>query len=437
MGTEDEILLALDEGRGLLDRDDVPNENQSLTCFACDAQMLGLYCHSCGNKNDNYRRSVFSLVIEMIQNITAIDSRMWRSLKSLLLKPGTMSRSYADGARTKWTSPVRFFLATSLLLFGYIAMSGTQLVALGDIREGPSDGQAAIVMEDASETFNQRVLFFVRQSRLKPLPNGTEDIDASRFFMGDLGIDDPEQLEEAIDELSESIEDVDDAITRRALTDTRDALQDRLDAAETPETVLSPDAQNESGQESTESDSDDEDVEDGSGYLDITGFDGQRIRLDQNGINQLYRRILQNPSIINDHLNDNLKWAMFGMMPFAMFMGALFIRGRHRAMLYDHLVHAAYIHAFSFLLLFVFILLGQYTALQGLLGIYVLILLIYLPISAKNMFGRGWFKSVLTAYGVGSVYTLIVFIIAIGILANALQGVALDISETQAVLSSP
>ena len=33
---------------------------------------------------------------------------------------------------------------------------------------------------------------------------------------------------------------------------------------------------------------------------------------------------------------------MFGMMPFTMLLGAMFIRGRGNALLYDHLVHTAY-----------------------------------------------------------------------------------------------
>jgi len=60
---------------------------------------------------------------------------------------------------------------------------------------------------------------------------------------------------------------------------------------------------------------------------------------------------------------------MFFMMPLSMLIGAIFIRGKERAMLYDHLVHAAYIHAFAFLLLLLFILLVQFTPIKGLIWI--------------------------------------------------------------------
>ena len=113
----------------------------------------------------------------------------------------------------------------------------------------------------------------------------------------------------------------------------------------------------------------------------------------------------------------------------------LFIRGRETAMFYDHLVHAAYVQYFSFLLLFVFILLGQFTSIPWLIFAYTLILLIYLPKSARCMSKRGRFKSILTAYGVGSIYTLIMFFIGVFIVLRALQGIAFEISEGQTAAS--
>ena len=106
-----------------LQADDIPDANQSHQCFSCGEDISGVYCHACGNKNDNYRRSIWSLGAELFASLTAFEGRIWRSLRSLILKPGTMAREFADGARQKWTSPIRLFLATSLLLFGYIAMS--------------------------------------------------------------------------------------------------------------------------------------------------------------------------------------------------------------------------------------------------------------------------------------------------------------------------
>lgn len=106
---------------------------------------------------------------------------------------------------------------------------------------------------------------------------------------------------------------------------------------------------------------------------------------------------------------------MFVMMPFTMLIGAMFIRGRGNALLYDHLVHAAYIHAVLFFLILLGIMLSFIFPGTVISRIIVIILLFYLPLSLKRMFNRGWFKTIWTSYGVGFIYTLVMTLI-IGVL---------------------
>lgn len=417
MGSEEQSLLneLAAQDPSLLDADSIPNENQSLTCFSCEEPMTGLFCYACGNKNDNYRRSVWSLGSELFQSLTAFEGRIWKSFFSLIFKPGRMAREYADGARQKWTSPIRLFLATSLLLFGYIALSGTQIIALGDIETGPDRSRNGINFVADDENYNQGLLFFVRQSNLKT-PPASSLINGFNLSFGDNRT--PQSLRDSIDGLNTQIENTDVGIAKEALTVTRDGLVSELEELEAEAAQAENDAADD-GEASEESES----------SMTFNGLSGETITLNNEGMSELYEQVLRNPAVINNQLNTKLKWAMFFMMPFAMFMGAIFIRGRETAMLYDHLVHAAYVHSFSFLLLFVFILLAQFTSIKWLVLWYTAILLIYLPASAKGAFRRGWFKSVLTAYGVGSVYTLIMFCISIVIVALALQTVAADISH--------
>jgi len=412
----------------LLDADNVPNANQSLTCFSCDEPMTGLYCYACGNKNDNYRRSVWSLGAELFQSLTAFEGRIWRSLLTLILRPGRMARDFADGARQKWTSPIRMFLATSLLLFGYIALSGTQIIALGDIETGPDRSKVGLQYADGGVDYNQKLLFFVRKSKLKSPPE--DRIAAIRQGqVGNFGVaQTAESRQDDIDAITKEIDAADAGIAKDALIAARAGLIADLEEIKANPNIMENNATS-AGEDSEIAEGDEEDSALPSDFLQLRGLNGETVTLNSEGMSELYARILQNPEIINDQLNTKLKWAMFAMMPFAMFMGAIFIRGRETAMLFDHLVHAAYVHSFSFLLLFVFILLAQYTAIPLLILWYTIILLIYLPISARRAFQRSRFKAVLTAYGVGAVYTLTMLIIAVFIVAAALQTVALDISS--------
>jgi len=160
------------ETAGLLDADNIPNANQSINCFSCGESMSGVYCYACGNKNDDYRRSIWSF------------------------NPGRMAREFSDGARQKWTSPIRMYLATSLLLFGYIALSQTQLVAFGT-----KSGDTSIVkMGNDNSDFIPQIFFLERKSTIQK----TVTEDAIKAFEKDIN-DDEDKSKEALERELEGV----------------------------------------------------------------------------------------------------------------------------------------------------------------------------------------------------------------------------------------
>jgi len=137
-------------------------------------------------------------------------------------------------------------------------------------------------------------------------------------------------------------------------------------------------------------------------------------------IRQVIMTSLRQPAVLNQAFATYLPRIMFFMMPFAMFVGIIFIRGKKTALMYDHLVHAAYIHAFFYFFLLALIILSQWFGLKGLSKVFFLGMLIYLPISAKNMFQRGWFKTLLTSYTTAFQYVMLMIFIMVALLARQL-----------------
>ena len=425
------------ETAGLLDADNIPNANQSINCFSCGESMSGVYCYACGNKNDDYRRSIWSLGGELFASLTAFEGRIWRSLRSLIFNPGRMAREFSDGARQKWTSPIRMYLATSLLLFGYIALSQTQLVAFGT-----KSGDTSIVkMGNDNSDFIPQIFFLERKSTIQK----TVTEDAIKAFEKDIaGIinDDEDKSKEALERELEGvktalakydaqIENAGNDFAKAGMAQGRipfteqiERLESRIENfdAEKLAPNTSKDGEQSAKIETSESS--------GGTNIKISDASGQSFNLDSAGIREAISIGLRHPERINAPIGNWLPRVMFVMMPFSMLMGAIFIRGREKAMLYDHLVHAAYIHAFSFLLLFVFMLLVQFTPIPGLLLIYTLILLIYLPLSAKRMFGRSWFKSILTSYGVGAIYTFIMLIVLTVLISMGFSDIVKDVATS-------
>jgi len=115
---------------------------------------------------------------------------------------------------------------------------------------------------------------------------------------------------------------------------------------------------------------------------------------------------------------------MFLMMPFAAILGLVFIRGKKTALLYDHLVHATYIHAVTFAFLLLLILLSQFTPLSGIYKVFLIGVAVYLPLSAKNMFKRSWLKTIFASYTIAFLYSMTMFFIIVMLTAISIVDAA-------------
>ena len=86
-------------------------------CSNCGTALAGPYCHHCGQAARSFIRALPGLAREIAAETLYYDSRMWRTLKALLLRPGWLSQQYVSGRRASCTPPFRLYLLTSLLAF--------------------------------------------------------------------------------------------------------------------------------------------------------------------------------------------------------------------------------------------------------------------------------------------------------------------------------
>ena len=375
-------------------QDTIPDQNQAHYCMSCDFPMNGLYCVQCGQKNDDYRRSIFTLIKEFITSITAIESRIWRTWLALLFKPGKVARQYSNGRRAYWSSPIRVYLAMSILLFGYMGITNTHLFSIdidAKVKDGIEKPLDELEQSDIDHDFN--IHAFETQASIdernknrnfeliqKMLEEGWMMFNLNVSPTG-ITASNPELTEEAREEAKERLEELKVTLPDGAKGFIEDvegmvdqAEENAADGTEGPNVVLN-------GQKVESKD-----------WIDFT------------------TRFMRNPAALTQSFNKWLPRLMFFMMPFTMLIGALFIRGRGNAILYDHLVHAAYIHAVAFFLLFLGIVLSRFISGDAVANLIAIVLLIYLPLSLKQMFQRGWIKTVWTAYGVGFIYMIILFL---------------------------
>ena len=86
-------------------------------CLNCGTQVIGPFCHNCGQENIEPKESIWHLVSHFFQDITHFDGKFFTSLKDLILKPGFLSKEYMIGRRVRYLNPIRMYLFTSAIFF--------------------------------------------------------------------------------------------------------------------------------------------------------------------------------------------------------------------------------------------------------------------------------------------------------------------------------
>ena len=92
-------------------------------CQNCGAVLLGEHCYACGQPVKGLVRHFGSILGDFFDTVLNIDSRVFRTLGPLLLKPGYLSNEYFEGRRVRYVSPVRLFVFLSIVTFFVAAMA--------------------------------------------------------------------------------------------------------------------------------------------------------------------------------------------------------------------------------------------------------------------------------------------------------------------------
>ena len=94
-------------------------------CLNCQQPLdtSECYCHHCGQLNSTKRLTFNDFFEEFFSGIFAYDSRLYRTLRALLFKPGKISKDYIEGKRQRYANPYKFYLSVSILFFIFWGMT--------------------------------------------------------------------------------------------------------------------------------------------------------------------------------------------------------------------------------------------------------------------------------------------------------------------------
>ena len=175
-------------------------------CPNCGDPRPGPYCAWCGQNERDYRRSSWSLVGDLLRETFEVDSKVFRTLKLLLLKPGQLSAEFSRNRRASYMSPVRLYLFASVIYLLAVNYGqsiggppGTVETAQPSSTSGEIDAaegaSSSLLPSEAQIAYLRAVLPPRSLRKLDELLNrrdGPETIGAYLYLAGDLSARDPD-----------------------------------------------------------------------------------------------------------------------------------------------------------------------------------------------------------------------------------------------------
>ena len=91
-------------------------------CPNCGAPRVDRFCAACGQNSRTYLRATREIVGDVLSEAFDLDSRLGRTLRFLVLRPGYLSREFASERRASYVSPARLYIVVSLVFFGVLSL---------------------------------------------------------------------------------------------------------------------------------------------------------------------------------------------------------------------------------------------------------------------------------------------------------------------------
>lgn len=137
------------------------NRRKAGLCYNCQLPLTNgeNYCPNCGQENHNRQASTRHLLLDFFNDYLSFDSKLFRSVVPLILKPGFMTNEFLDGKRMKYVPPIRLFIFLSFFYFGIIYILDQQWVGSFTIKGSEGDIEASREFMDVFQS-NINIMIF-------------------------------------------------------------------------------------------------------------------------------------------------------------------------------------------------------------------------------------------------------------------------------------
>lgn len=360
------------------------------------------FCAQCGQENTTKVVSFGTLIYEVVSDFVSWDSRWFQTVVPFLFKPGYLTNEFVSGKRVRYMPPLRLYFFISVICFSIIAYY-TAKENIHDEREEKAENH---IKADS-----------IRKAVLKDLP---DDIPAAQ----------KEQIQKALQNLTlnEQIEGLINSTTTTSKDDS-DEIENIKANINIDKDSVSDQKEDTKSKKKKKSRINDEGNDDDGKIGEWT----------------LLVQMVQNPVLSEKEILDSLRWEdnywnrlkvnralrlkngkkeeflaemwdkaplfMFILLPFmALVMKLLYVR---RKRLYiEHLIFMLHIHAFTFFLIAIDIILSNEFPTWNPSGILIPLILLYIWVAFYKVYRQGWFRTSFKMFSFLFLYSIIFGIIA-------------------------
>lgn len=314
-------------------------------CLNCNRPLGSSdhFCPSCGQENNAHKRGIGTLLHDFFSNYFSFDSKISRSVVPFLFQPGVLTIAYNMGKRTSFIHPLRLYIIISFFFSLFLAFIIDKLV---------EEEKISLIADHKSMSLSAD-LSPEKEEKLKA------NIDSANVKLGM-------------------------AAAKLMNTDSAQAALPTIKAPARPAETENEYVAMFQNKELT----DDQ-------ILDSLKMD-KKSELDRLMIHQARKIADKDMDVFLPYLGKNLSILMFLLLPiFAFYLYALF--GRTEKYYISHAIHALHLHAFSFLILSLLLLMELSVDLltnnTEILIFAFFIITFYALFSIKKVYNQGWLKT--------------------------------------------
>lgn len=87
------------------------------TCLNCGNEVQGRFCSNCGQENVEARHSFHYLFTHFLEDLLHYEGSFWKTVKTLLFRPGKLTVQYLKGKRVSYVAPVKLYIFVAFVGF--------------------------------------------------------------------------------------------------------------------------------------------------------------------------------------------------------------------------------------------------------------------------------------------------------------------------------